>query len=788
MYRNYFIAAWRNLIRHKAYSVINILGLSIGMTCSFFIFLWVQHEKSYDRFHSDANKIYRIVCETVDSKYAITPAPLASEIRSVISEVDNTVRISLPRTHVFQVGSKMFEEKKIVYADSTFLQVFTFPLIEGDPTTALMRPDAIIITQTMAEKYFGRQQALGKVLKKDNGENLVVTGIIKNLPSVSHLQFDAVIPLSSIVQTDNDLKNNIWDHLNYYTYVLVNHELGPDRIKQLETRVNGIFKAHIQESPRKAFLRLQSLSLIHLHSNYQFDAGNNGDIQYVNIFFVVAVLILTIACINYTNLATAKSARRAKEVGLRKVIGANRKKLIVQFLSESMMFAFLALFLAIGLIYLFLPVINYLAKSEIDFNLLEGKWLSIMFAVAVICGFASGIYPALFLSRFQPIAVLKLSKIKGGGHSFFRHGLVVIQFVFSIVLLIGTWVAYKQLKYIREMDIGFNKSNLLYFQMQDSMWRNQDALKAELRNNPLTADFTIVDDLPSNVAGGISDVQWPGKDPNTSATFAMYTVNEDFFKVMEMSMKAGRAFSTSFPGDTNNYILNEAAVKAMGLNAENAVGIQLAVLNNRGTVVGVVKNFNYKSAHNTIEPLIISLNRWGGIVMVRTLPSRTQATINALSAIHLSFSSKTPFSFGFLDERIANFYQMEKNMGTQFKMFALLAIVLSCLGLYGLSAFLAEQRAKEIGIRRVFGASITKIIVLVSSNIVKLILIAILIAIPIAWWGVNNWLQTFAYRIEDAWTTFIGAAFAALTIGLVTVSYETLKAAISNPVKTLRAE
>jgi putative ABC transport system permease protein len=488
------------------------------------------------------------------------------------------------------------------------------------------------------------------------------------------------------------------------------------------------------------------------------------------------------------NLATARSERRAKEVGLRKVVGADRKQLIGQFLGESMLVTIVSLIIAIGAVYLLLPTFNYIAGKEIHFNIFDGKWLGGICAIAIITGIISGSYPALFLSGFQPVKVLKGSRIVVGGNKIFRNGLVVTQFVVSIILLAGTVVVYQQLKFIRDMNLGFDKSNLVYTNMKGQMWNKQDALKNELSRNPLTSDFAVINDVPVKLTSGTVSVQWEGKAPNSQVVFPTLHVSEGFFDVFKMKMLAGRPFLKEHTSDTSNYILNEKAVRVMGMTTENAVGKQITLWDRKGTIVGVVKDFNFKPVQQPIEPMILGLNRWGGIIVVRTPPGKTAESITALQKICTNVDPTYPFSYDFLDQNIANLYQGEQRMGSLFNIFAVLAIIISSLGLYGLSAFMAEQRTKEIGVRKVLGASIPNMVVMLSTSFTKLILIAVLIAVPVAWWAISNWLQSFAFRININWTIFLGASLAALAIAWLTVSYESIKAALANPVKSLRNE
>ena len=662
MFKSYLKVAWRNLIRHKAFSAINIAGLAIGMTCSIFIFLWVQHELSYDRFHTNANKIYRLVCDAGQFKAAVNPAGMPAELKAKMPEIKDAVRISQQRGHALSIGNRKFDEQHLIYADSNFLQMFNFPLVKGNTNTALMQPDAILITQSMAIKYFGKEDPIGKFIKKDNTKNVVVTGIMKDVPSASHLKFDAVMPMSAIAKDERDLINNTWDNFNYYSYLLLDKPLDESGTKKFNQRVDAIYKTHVPEKDLKVNFIMQPITDIHLLSDFQVDVSGHGNMQYVNIFFVVAIFILVVACINYMNLATARSERRAKEVGLRKVVGADRKQLIGQFLGESLMVTLIALVIAVLSVYLFLPAFNDLAGKEIRFNIFEGKWIAGVIGIALITGIISGSYPALFLSGFKPVKVLKGNRIVSGGNKYFRNGLVVTQFAVSIILLAGTVVVYQQLKFIRDMNLGFDKSNLVYTWMKGEMWSKQDALKNELKRNPLTSDFAVLNDIPINLTSGTVNVVWEGKDPNSQVVFPTLFVNEEFFDVFRMTILSGRPFSKEFKSDTSNYIINEKAALVMGMTAAKAIGKPLTMWNEKGTIVGVVKDFNFKPVQQPIEPMIIKLNRWGGVIVLRTPAGKTAESITALQKICTTINPAYPFSYDFLDQNISKLYQGEQRM------------------------------------------------------------------------------------------------------------------------------
>jgi len=788
MFKTYFKLAYRNIIKDKAYSIINITGLAIGLASSILILLWVQNELSYDKFQKNAGQIYRIASDFGDSKSAANSAGLPGGLEAQLPVIKNTVRLGYGTSILLETDNKKFEEPRALYADASFMDMFSYPLVKGDRATALNQPDAILITQEMATKYFGNENPIGKILRKDNQENVVVTGVLANIPVNSDLQFDFIIPMSSLAKTFSDLKNNVWDNFNFLDYIQLDKSFNPTpaNLSGLEKQIDQIYHKHSPDV--KALFELQPLTKIHLAPDRLGDLPGHGNAQYVSIFFIVAILILVVACINFMNLATARSARRAKEIGLRKVAGAVRGQLILQFLSESVFISFLSLLLALVIVRMFLPVFNELANRKLSIDFSDARlWLS-LFGIALLTGLISGSYPALFLSGFNPVKVLKGNVKSMGGNLLFRNTLVVVQFMVSIVLLVGTVVIYNQLKFIRDRNPGFEKANLLYIPMTGDIWSKQQAFKNELSQNPLTSDFAVTSDLPTNLGGWTLSVNWDGKDPHSQMSFPVMAVNEDFTNTFRIKLLAGRSFSREFKTDSNNYMINEKMARIMGLNANTAVGKPLTLWGNKGTIIGVVNDFNFKPIQQAIEPLVMPFNKFGGFVVVRTLPGKTNATIQALGKISLELNPAYPFTFSFLDQDLSNLYKGEQQMGNIFNLFAALGIFISCLGLYGLSAFMTEQRTKEIGVRKVLGASVINIVYLLSLGITRLILIAIIIAVPLSWYAVNSWLAGFAYHINVSWLVFFTASIAALGIAWLTVSYESIKAAIVNPIKSLRTE
>ncbi|MBA4054800.1 MAG: ABC transporter permease, partial [Marivirga sp.] len=705
-----------------------------------------------------------------------------------IPEVEEAVRMSNHNRDLMQVGDVKFEEKGIIYADSNFFRVFTFPFIKGDSEHALENPEGIVITEEIAMKYFGSTDVLEKTIRKNGKDDFTVTGVIANIPDNSHLQFDFVQPMRFLARTNDDLKNNIWDNFNYFTYLKLNDKAQQSKsaIQDLEKKMQAIYRKN--EPVLKVGFVLQPLARVHLYSNFLADIPGHGNAQNVYIFMIVAVFILVVACLNFMNLATARAARRAKEVGLRKVVGAIRPHLVGQFLAESLIVALLSLVLALLIIYLVLPYFNELGGKNLALDFTNVKILTGLLGITVITGLLAGSYPALYLSGFVPATVLKGNFTAGASSSLFRNTMVVIQFAVSISLIVGTAIVYRQLKYIQQLNLGYDKENLLYVQMSGELWSKYDALRTRLASNRLTSQYSFISDLPTTSSGATISVEWAGKDPNTQPLFYNLAIDEHFEEVFKATILEGHGYGENAQADSVNIIVNEMALKTMGMSLESAVGTKITVWQRERTIIGVVKDFNFKPVQETIGPMFLNRNSWGGYAMVRTLPGETENTIKALEQICKEMNPSYPVNYSFLDQDIANLYKAEQRLGDLFNVFAVLAIVISCLGLYGLSAYLAERRTRELGIRKVLGASGFQLVYLLSATFTRPILIATAIAVPLAWYGMSQWLNGFAYHVEIDWTIFLVAFFSALIIAWLTVSVESIKAATANPVNSLRSE
>jgi putative ABC transport system permease protein len=787
---NYIKVAVRNLLRQKGFSAINILGLALGIACTALIGMWVTDELSYDRFHKDYDRMYRITATLPEMKVhaAVSSAPLALALKNEIPEISDAVRTTGLNRDLIQVGDVKFEEQALMFADSNFFEVFTFEFIRGDKKTALLNPEGIVITEEIAMKYFKSVDVIDKTIRKNNDKDFTITGVIANVPDNSHLQFDFLQPMSFLARTNDDFKKNIWDNFNYYTYLKLNEKADQSAagISSLQDKIQAIYKKN--EPVVKVAFILQPLKDVHLHSNFLADIAGHGNAQNVYIFTIVAIFILVVACLNFMNLATARAARRAKEVGLRKVVGAIRPHLMGQFLAESLVVAFLSLVLALLMIYVALPFFNTLGGKNLALDFSNGQLVSGLLLITLITGLIAGSYPALYLSGFLPATVLKGNFNAGTSGSLFRNTMVVVQFAVSISLIVGTAIVYRQLNYIQKLNLGYDKENLLYVRMSGEMWSKYDALRTKLGNNRLTSQYSFISEVPTTSSGATIGVEWAGKDPNTQPLFYNLHIDENFEEVFKATILDGHGYGENAQADSINIIVNESALKTMGMTLENAVGSRITVWGRERTIIGVVKDFNFKPVQEAIGPMFLARNTWGGVAIIRALPGETENTIKALEQICKDINPNYPFSYSFVDQDIANLYKAEQRMGSLFNVFAVLAIVISCLGLYGLSAYLAERRTRELGIRKVLGASGFQLVYLLSATFTKPILIATVIAVPVAWYGMNKWLEGFAYHISVEWTIFAIAFVSALVIAWVTVSFESIKAAVTNPVKSLRSE
>lgn len=786
MLKNYFTVALRNLLRYRAYSVLNLAGLSVGLATSILILLWVKDEISFENFHTSAREIYRITVDASGVKVALTPPPLAEALRAEVPQIIRVTQVGFTE-RLFTTGERTFEEKKVYFADPSFLEMFDFPLVKGDRRTVLLEPNGLLLTEETARKYFGEEDPMGNIIQMDKEHSFIVRGVLKDIPANSHLQFDILLPITFLKQTSEYQNTNGWDYYNnIYTYIQLDPEVSANAlaINEITKQVNEIYAR--QKMEMKAEFILQPLPDIHLKSETLLaDVAGRGDIQYVRIFSLVALFILIVASINFMNLATARAVRRAKEVGMRKVLGAQFRQLVEQFLGESLIISMLSFLIALLLVLLTLPSFNDLTGKHLHLAF-ETDLVGLLLSIVVLTGLLAGSYPALYLSAFRPIQSLKGSFKAGTKSIWFRNGLVVVQFVVTIVLVVGTTVVYRQLQYIKHQNLGFDRENILYAPMKRDMFPQYQTLRSALEGSNVLKNFTVTSDLPTNMSSATYAVEWEGKNVDEQTIFPLMLIDEYFIEVMDIKLLTGRSFSKEFKADTSNYVVNEKTLKVMGLDPLVAIGKSLRVNGRQGVIIGVVRDFHFKPLQQTIEPLVMQLNTFGGFVMVRTRPVDTHATIKELERIFHKQTQMYSFEYSFLDEDFKALYNTENRISTISRGFAGLSIFIACLGLFGLSAFMAEQRIKEIGVRKVVGATVGNIVLLLSKGFLRPLLLSMILATPIAWYLINQWLQNYAYHVPiNVWTFILTGIFALLLV-LLSTSFQTIKAALTNPINSLR--
>ncbi|MDB4922256.1 ABC transporter permease [Mucilaginibacter sp.] len=785
MLKNYIKTAWRNLLKNKFYSVINIAGLTAGLAIGILILLWVQDELSFDSFHKQTRNIYRLELfgGTGASKqiWTVGVAPIGPLVKQQLPDVKDAVRLTGNYNFsLYKFKDKVFGDENVTFADPSFFSVFDFPVVEGDASKPFKNDNSVVITKKTAEKFFGSENPIGKVIVADNKENFTVSAVINDFPKNSRFNFDMIMPMSyhvkSMLTNKIDLNSN-FSNFSYETYLLLKPGVS---LNNLAVRIRQIHLNHKPDDTDAEYLLLP-LSKMHLYNADLTDKGMST----VRIFIVVALLILVIACINYVNLSTARSMLRSKEISMRKIVGAAKIQLFMQFIVETALLFSLAVVLALFLILALIPAFNQLAGKQLSLNLYDYHvWTIILLSIAGTL-LASSIYPALLLSSFEPLKALKGKISAGIGDVMFRKILVVTQFVFSVVLIIGTIVITSQLNYIRSKKLGYDKTNVFSFWMRDAA-KHYDAIKNELLKQPGVLAVTRSNQNIVRFGGMSGDNDWDGKAPNSTFIVHPIVIDKDFISFFKMQLIEGASF-TGAASDTANYILNEAAVKEMGL--KNPIGKRFRMNTITGKIIGVVKDFHYASMKEKIAPALFwyAPQRFSTIYVKTT----TQDAKNALTAAESQFkqyNGEYPFGYAFLDDAFNSLYQSEQREGTLFNYFAGIAIMISCLGLLGLAAFTAQVRTREIGVRKVLGASVGRIVGLLAQDFIKLVFIAIIIATPIAWFVMHSWLQAFAYRVNLSWWVFVAAGIIAVVIAFATISFQSVKAALTNPVKSLRSE
>jgi putative ABC transport system permease protein len=792
MIKNYLKIAWRNIQKHRVFSIINITGLAIGMACCIMILLWVQDEVSFDTFHKNRGNIFRVIADWEKYNWKgieASPAPFAPAIEEQLPEIRHAVRVASHSRLVFHYKDKAFYEDRGLITDPSFFEAFTFSFVKGDPKSAFKEFSDIVITESMAQKYFGSEDPLGKTIEIE-GIPATVTGVLRDVPQNSHLQFDFVSSFEFIDKLSN--YSTTWGSYNFVTYVHVQE--GTD-VRDLAKKMTAV--ALKNQSPQVIEglqFRLQPLSEVYLDArSYRMSIVTLGDAKYVFLFTIVAFFVLLIACVNFMNLSTARSALRAKEVGMRKTVGARRSQIVKQFFGESLLLTFISFLLALVLVALLLPAFNALSGKHMFLSTTSATQISILLAVVIITGVIAGSYPAIYLSAFRPVAVMKGIKEAKSKGAAFRKGLVVVQFSLATMLLFGTAVVTKQLHFIQRAKLGFDKENVIHIPIKENIGKKYQTVKNELLKNPNILSVSAQRYAFSENTWRNSGVfDWEGKDPERKVDLVFAGVDYDFFETLNLEIKEGRSFSRDVLTDEDSgYILNESAIAKIGL--ESPVGKRFAIQKNEGIIIGVARDAHFRSFHHTIEPRVFFIDNMAhatdqGLVLIRIHGATIPEALSHIESVWKDINPVSPFEYHFLDQTYDRLYRSEKRVGALFSSFAALAIFISCLGLFGLASFMTEQRTKEIGIRKVLGASAPKIIVLLTQEFTKWVLLANLIAWPVAYFVMNKLLQVYAYRTAIGIEIFVLSGLIALTIALLTVSYQALRAARSSPADSLRYE
>lgn len=784
MFRNYFTIAFRSLLKNKTNSVINILGLALGLSGAMVIALWIQRELSMDQFHAHADRLHRILeHQTYSNDFiltvAATPGPLVPALKTEVPEIERATRVTWGDRILFTVGDKAFNEEGF-YADEDFFQMFSFKMLHGDAKTALQQPTSITISEDLARKYFGTSNAIGKTIRINNKENYQVSAVFAKVPDNSTLKFDFILPLLKQERENEGLRS--WNNNSIRAYVLLR---AGTNVAALKKKLKNFLVNHSNQ--KNAVLDMQSLKDAYLRNDFEngkYQGG--GRIVYVRLFAIIALFLILIACINFMNLSTARSALRAKEVGIRRVTGAVRGQLFGQFLGESLLLSLIAGVIAIALTALIMPWFNQLFETEIALKVDNPNFWLAWLAIVLVTGLAAGSYPALFLSSFQPVEVFKGVVKTGKGAVWFRQGLVVLQFSIAIFLVVGTLVIYNQIQFMRNKSLGYNKENLLYLPSNEALNANYEVMKSELQQLPSVQNVTTSDGLIYEWSSNSSNFSWEGKRPDQDILFNHIGTNYDFIKTIGAELKAGRDFSREFATDSVNFIINEESARLMGM--KDPVGKALSWGDSKGQIVGVVKDFSINSFHTGQQPVILYLNPDFYYLYLRIDGKNVSNTLSQMERVWKKYNPAYPFEYKFFDAEYDQLYRSEQRISALSRVFAILAIFVSCLGLFGLAAFTAEQRTKEIGIRKVLGATVLNLTTLLSTDFLKLVLLSTILAFPVAWWVMHRWLERFAYRIELSWWIFAIAGILAVLIAMLTVSSQAIKAAVTNPANSLKSE
>lgn len=792
MLKHYFTIAIRNLRKHAGYSFINIFGLGVGLAACLLIMMFVRHEVSYDTFHEHKDRIFRVSMEMKDADnyahIAISPTAVWPVFQREFPEVETGVRLYPTggfSPSVIRYKDKVFQEGRFFFSDSTLFDVFSFELLKGNPKTALNRPSTIVITASMASKYFGEEDAMGKILNVDNNRDYEVTGIIADMPANSHFHADFLASFASL----RVAKQEIWWSANYQTYLLLH---STESVHSLRDKIPPLIKREVGSDlgeGRSLNYILTPLEDIHLYSSAEGELEPGSDIRYVYLFSGIALLILLIACINYMNLATARSVERAREVGLRKVVGAQKRQLFTQFMGEASLITLLALMIAVTISQMALPWFNELVRRDLTIDFFsEPVWLAALIGLGFLVSLLAGAYPAIAFTNFQPIKILRGQYRNSSGGSLLRKGLVVFQFAISVFLIVATIVVYRQLSLIQNTNLGYHKDQLVSLPMDRNMIEKWESISKAFTASPLIKNVTAVSENPTSVEGTYSLFK-PSNEENSKLVQAM-AADIEIVETLGLEILTGTNYTpASAMREDYPFLLNESAARAMGYDITSAVGKPLNLNGREGFVQAVIKDFHIASLHKPISPLVIFLSKNDyNEALVKMSAADITGSIDHLRATWEEMIPHRPFEMVFLDDAYDKLYQAEQQIGSAFGIFAFLAIIIASLGLFGLAAYTTVQRAKEIGIRKVLGASVMNVVSLLTREFTQLVGISILISLPLAWWVMSRWLEGFAYRVSVGSSTLIIAGLTALLIAWLTVSYQSFRAAIANPVDTLKDE
>lgn len=787
MFKNYLKTTFRNLWKNKGYTFLNIFGLGIGIACAALIFLWVEDEINFNDYFSNQENLYKIKdSQTYDGTtftFDATPGPLAAGIKNDIPGIKRTARSNQGTvSFLFSLDDKNIYEQGN-YVDSTFFSIFHLKFLKGNGANPFPQLYSIIITQKMAEKFFNSIDVVGKTLKVNNKQEYAIAGVIEDLPENVSFKFEWLAPFKILEEQESWLQS--WGNNGIATYV----ETEPNaNIKAINKKLYNYVSTKTNDNA-VAKMSIYPIKRWHLYDSFQNGKEVEGRIKYVHLFSLIAWIILIIACINFMNLSTARSEQRAREVGVRKVLGAGKRKLVTQFIGESLIMALIAACIAVALISLSLPAFNSLVEKQLTLNLLNPVHFFGLLSIALICGLIAGSYPAFYLSSFNPITVLKGLRIKTSvSAGFIRKGLVILQFSISIILIISTILIYQQIHHVKNRDLGYNKENLVYLQLKGNMKQHFNAIKNDLLQTGVVKNASLSNNMVLQLGSNTGDFQWEGKDPNKQVLITVEGVSPEYISTMGMHLIAGRNFYPNIQSDSNNIIVNQTMARL--LKKKNVTGTIMTHDGTNYTIIGIVNDFIYNDMYSPSAPLIMysDTSNVNYLTMRLTASNNLPASISKIETVIKKNNPGFPFEYKFVDAQFDQLFKTETLIGKLATVFAILAIFISCLGLFGLAAYTAERRTKEIGIRKVLGASAKGLAGLLSIDFLKLVALSCLIAFPIAWWMMNDWLQSYAYRIKISWTIFLVAGSIALFIALLTVSFQAIKAAMANPVASLRSE